>query len=100
MPDDRVVEERLRAFVERVVASARLPAATRDEAREDYLELLRADVDPRIAAGISRDRAIADAIVAFGRPDVVSEALEAGVMMDGFARNLSNAVRALRRRPL
>jgi len=106
-PASHPPDQRLIAFVERVLERARLPAPARREARDDFLEHLYADVERRIQDGIDRDRAIADAIAEFGRTHDLQRALEAGAepmtrmaLLSHLQRDLGCAIRALWRRPV
>src|SRR5262245_13451334 len=73
----RDYDPRLLAHVQRVLRRAHVPASRRDEARQDFLDHLQADVDRRVAAGVDVERAIAAAITDFGSANDVGGALEA-----------------------
>lgn len=115
------VEKRLTDFVDGILRRADIPPDLAQEAREDFVAHLAADVQRRMAAGILRNEAVDAAIGAFGEEAEVCEALNVVRLeaaraprdplihakrfrmrnpIDSFRRDVAHGLRALRRRPM
>lgn len=115
------IEKRLTDHVEGILRRADIPPDLAQEAREDFLAHLAADVQRRMEAGVLRNEAVDAAIHAFGGEAEVCEALNAvrqevvrtppnpwihatsfrmRNQIDLLRRDIAHGLRVLRMRPL